>query len=88
MRGDEMAVSKIVYGRQTLIDLTADTITEETLFKGSTAHKADGTIITGIMFDGYPDLYSLYETTADSNGESILDKNGQSVECRVTYQKM
>lgn len=42
-----MAISKIVYGGQTLIDLTADTITEEKLLKGATAHGANGEAITG-----------------------------------------
>jgi hypothetical protein len=35
-------ISKIVYGGQTLIDLTADTITADKLLKGATAHGADG----------------------------------------------
>ena len=42
-----MAISKVVYGGQTLIDLTPDTITEEKLLKGYTAHGADGEAITG-----------------------------------------
>lgn len=37
-----MATSKVVYSGKTLIDLTEDTITEETLLRGYTAHKADG----------------------------------------------
>lgn len=39
-----MAVNKVVYNRRTLIDLTADTVSKETLKKGFTAHQADGTI--------------------------------------------
>lgn len=42
-----MAVNKIVFGGETLIDLTADTITEEKLLKGTTAHNAAGEAITG-----------------------------------------
>lgn len=42
-----MAVSKVVYGGETLIDLTADTITADKLLKGFTAHKADGETVTG-----------------------------------------
>lgn len=42
-----MAVNKVVYNRRTLIDLTADTVSKETLKKGFTAHQADGTMITG-----------------------------------------
>lgn len=33
MRGDGMPVSKVVYGQQTLIDLTADTVIPEALLK-------------------------------------------------------
>lgn len=39
-----MAANKVVFGNKVLIDLTGDTVTEEALLKGYTAHKADGTI--------------------------------------------
>lgn len=42
-----MAISKVVYGGNTLIDLTADTIKEEKILKGYTAHGADGEPIVG-----------------------------------------
>lgn len=42
-----MAISKVIYGGQTLIDLTADTITKEKVLKGYTAHGANGEPITG-----------------------------------------
>lgn len=42
-----MAISKVVYGGRTLIDLTADTITADKLKKGYTAHGADGEPVTG-----------------------------------------
>lgn len=42
-----MAISKVVYGGDVLIDLTADTVTKEKLLKGSTAHGANGEPITG-----------------------------------------
>lgn len=42
-----MAISKVVYGDQTLIDLTTDTIEAQHLKKGYTAHGADGELITG-----------------------------------------
>lgn len=41
-----MAVNKVVYNSRTLIDLTADTVSKDTLKKGFTAHQADGTMIT------------------------------------------
>ena len=42
-----MAISKVVYGGNTLIDLTADTVIKDKLLKGYTAHGADGEPITG-----------------------------------------
>lgn len=43
-----MGRSKIVYAGDTLLDLTADTVTPETLLKGKTAHNAAGELITGV----------------------------------------
>lgn len=43
-----MGVSKVVYGGKTLIDLTGDTVTEDKLLKGATAHGKDGEVVTGV----------------------------------------
>lgn len=51
-----MPVSKVVYGRDTLIDLTEDTVIPEALKKGFTAHDKSGTPIVGTMeVSGLPD---------------------------------
>lgn len=42
-----MAVSKVVYGNQVLIDLTSDTVTADKVLSGYTAHGKDGEAITG-----------------------------------------
>lgn len=42
-----MAVNKIIYGGNTLIDLTADTVEDDKLLAGYTAHDKSGAIITG-----------------------------------------
>lgn len=42
-----MAISKVVYGGNTLIDLTADTVVADKLLKGYKAHGANGEPITG-----------------------------------------
>lgn len=42
-----MANNKIIYGGEVLIDLTADTVTPETLAKNMTAHDKTGAIIVG-----------------------------------------
>ena len=42
-----MAISKVVFGGTTLIDLTGDTVTPDKLLAGYTAHGRDGEPITG-----------------------------------------
>lgn len=44
-----MGKSKIIFNGQTLIDLTGDTVTADTLLEGITAHGADGEVILGVM---------------------------------------
>lgn len=41
------AISKVVYGNRTLIDLTSDTVEASKLLSGYTAHGADGEEVTG-----------------------------------------
>lgn len=40
-------INKVIYGGNTLIDLTADTVTPDKLAEGVTAHDKSGAIITG-----------------------------------------
>lgn len=42
-----MAVSKVVLGNETLIDLTGDSVSSENLLQGTTAHAANGEQIAG-----------------------------------------
>lgn len=42
-----MAISKVIYGGDVLIDLTADTVTADKLLKGVKAHGANGDVVTG-----------------------------------------
>lgn len=42
-----MAVSKVAFGGNTLIDLTSDTAVENKVLNGYTFHKADGSVATG-----------------------------------------
>lgn len=54
-----MAINKVEYGDRTLIDLTQDTVTPETLLEGETAHDKTGELIRGthVPFSGqYDDL--------------------------------
>ena len=47
-----MAVNKVDINGATVIDLTGDSVTPETLLQGATAHDASGAAITGIMVRG------------------------------------
>ena len=42
-----MAINKIIYGDQTLIDLTGDTATPDKVAKGLTFHDKSGALVTG-----------------------------------------
>ncbi len=83
-----MAVSKVVYETKVLIDLTNDTVAPDTLFKGCTAHMADGTIITGTLFSNYPDEQCFYDTLQDLNGNEIEDISGSGIKGKTVYRKV
>lgn len=71
-----MAVNKVVYNRRTLIDLTADTVSKETLKKGFTAHQADGTMITGeFIGDDYDEIDRIL-TTGLTDGYKHFSDDG------------
>lgn len=57
-----MAVNKVEYADETLIDLTSDTVTAETLAEGVTAHAASGETVTGTMG---PILYNKEQSLTD-----------------------
>lgn len=61
-----MAINKIVYGGNTLIDLTSDTVAAENLLSGFTAHDRSGTIITGSC------TYNADTSDADVTASEIL----------------
>ena len=58
-----MAVSKVIYGSQTLIDLTSDTVTEDTLLMGTTAHDAAGNEIVGT----FKEFTKLWENSSPAS---------------------
>lgn len=43
----KMAISKVVYGGNVLMDLTGDTVTKEVLLSGYTAHGKNGELVEG-----------------------------------------
>lgn len=64
-----MSVNKVDYYGTTLIDLTNDTVTPEVLRQGYTAHKADGSIITGTMIVSTQVI--TVEDTEDEHGGTV-----------------
>lgn len=63
-----MAINKIVFGNQTLIDLTADTIEPQFLKSGITAHDKSGATISGTS------TLDSDTSDADALASEILDK--------------
>jgi hypothetical protein len=61
-----MAINKVIYGGNTLIDLTADTITASDLKDGITAHDKSGAVITGTC------TYDADTSDATANQAEIL----------------
>lgn len=82
------ACNKAVLNGQTLIDLTSDTVVSAVLFKGYTAHRADGTIITGSLFEEYTPTATFRDDLTDSSGNVILDSSGDAVEGATVYAKL
>lgn len=74
-----MAISKVVYGGNVLIDLTGDTIQADKLLKGYTAHGADGEPIQGSCeFDA-----NTQDATA-SVAEILLGKTAYNKANKIT----
>ena len=48
-----MAINKVVYGNDTLMDLTNDTVEASNLLEGETAHDRSGTPVTGTAKQGH-----------------------------------
>ena len=73
-----MAISKVIYGNETLIDLTSDTVEASKLAAGYTAHGKDGEPIVGT------NTYDADTSDADATAAEILNTktayvNGQKI---------
>lgn len=58
-----MGVSKVEYGGNTLIDLTNDSVTEDKMLSGVTAHNARGELVTGNIATAYGGITVHIEPT-------------------------
>ena len=70
-----MAVNKVVLGEDTLIDLTADTVSADKLAKGTTAHNMAGEPIVGTMEAGGGKEYTFTNGLTETNGVVSWDLN-------------
>ena len=82
-----MAVNKVIYGDQTLMDLTGDTVTADKLLSGATAHNASGEQITGSMLDKSgtsgtintaSDSFTIPQGYHDGQGTVSISENEQA----------
>lgn len=68
-------INKVIYGGNTLIDLTADTVTADKILSGFTAHAASGAPITGTcLYDA--DTSDATATVAEILTGKTAYKNG------------
>ena len=63
------AINKVVYGGDTLIDLTSDTVAASSMLSGVTAHNNAGVAITGTITQA-----TIY--TGSSTPSSSMGSNG------------
>lgn len=87
-----MAVNKVNFGDNTLIDLTNDTVQVDTLLNGVTAHAANGEQIVGevngvLYFENPQDYYDLSEEEREAINELvILNEDGEPLDASlITY---
>ena len=76
-----MAVNKVVYNGETLIDLTSDTVEPGSLLSGVTAHDKAGNKITGNVVVYSKPVYETCAVTIDLDNE-------RNFECFISYMKL
>ena len=74
-----MAKNKIVYGNETLIDLTDDTVSANNLLSGATAHDRSGTQIVGsVSVPTNLDDLSDVNISSPTSGQALVYDSGNS----------
>lgn len=73
-----MGVNKVMYGSETLIDLTEDTVTADKLLSGYTAHNAAGELITG-TFSGGTSFALLLVNFPEGSNVTCTNTSGRKV---------
>lgn len=82
-------VNKVVYGTTVLVDLTADTVTPETLMQGYTAHDKSGALITGTATGGGGGTYQAKTNVSPTtSSQTILPDSGYDALSSVQINAM
>lgn len=71
-----MAVNKVVYGGNTLVDLTGDTVTADDLAEGITATGANGDKVVGVMTKGEIATNSEIDNALNLAGTGTIPSGG------------
>lgn len=82
-------INKVIYGNDTLIDLTSDTVTQADVLNSKSFHDASGTLRTGTAdISGKADLTDLADAFSESTAYSTGDYVTYSGDLyRFTYNK-
>lgn len=83
-----MAISKVNYGSNVLMDLTGDTVDAAHLAEGYTAHNASGEPITGTMSATSGSDPFFVKVTQASNGTITADKTFAEIETAYNANKV
>lgn len=73
------SINKVVLGTQTLIDLTTDSVSPETLLKGKTAHSKTGALITGTLVPPPDDEVDRILTAGLTDGWKQMSDDGTMI---------
>ena len=76
-----MAVNKVIYGGKTIIDLTADTVTPESLLKGVTAHDRTGAEILG-TYEKSSDAEDLNDVLTEQ--EALIEELKETIRSKTS----
>ena len=66
-----MAINKVIYGDQTLLDLTDDTVSSDTMLYGTRAHDRSGEVIEGTVIIPEPAIASPLDLGEAAVGTSL-----------------
>lgn len=75
-----MGVNKVIFGGETVVDLTKDTVTADKLLSGATAHGANGEAVTGSM----PNNGTVSKTLSTSTTSYTVPKGYHSGSGKVS----